>query len=176
MKLLSSRSAIASAVVDAITSKTTLFDSLSVITIIVSAWSVPDGGNLVIKSIEISVQIRSGIGSGFNRPCCFSLYMVILPYISQFRRNFRTSWLRPGYMNFRLISSLVRSLPRCPERAESYVSWMTWVRSGSKRGSQIRPLQQSRFPLSIEHSTIEIGSPYCSSSCLSPSLTNWRIS
>ena len=79
-------------------------------------------------------------------------------------------------MNFRLINILVRSLPGCPERGESCVSWMSWVRSGSKRGIQIRPLQQSRFPSSIEHSAIEIGNPHCGGNCLSPFLTNWRIS
>ncbi len=54
MKLLSSRSAIASAVIAAIGSKTILFDSLLVMTMIMSAWSVLDRGSLVMKSIEIS--------------------------------------------------------------------------------------------------------------------------
>jgi hypothetical protein len=55
MKLLSSRSAIASVIVDVITSKIILFDSRSVITMIVSAWLEPDGGSLVMKSIESSL-------------------------------------------------------------------------------------------------------------------------
>ena len=84
MKLLSSRSAIASVIVDVITSKIILFDSRSVITMIVSAWLEPDGGSLVMKSIESSLQIHSGIGRGFSRPYCFSLYIVVLPYILQF--------------------------------------------------------------------------------------------
>jgi hypothetical protein len=82
MKLLSSRSAIASVVVDVIASKIILFNSRSVITIIVSAWLEPDRGSLVMKSIESSLQIRSGIGRGFSRPRRFSLYIVVLPYIS----------------------------------------------------------------------------------------------
>ncbi len=53
MKPLSSRSAIASAVVNAIALKIILFDSLLVITIIASALLVPDRGSSVIKSIEI---------------------------------------------------------------------------------------------------------------------------
>jgi hypothetical protein len=55
MKLLSSRSAIASVVMDVITSKIILFDSRSVMTMIVSAWLEPDGGSLVMKSIESSL-------------------------------------------------------------------------------------------------------------------------
>jgi hypothetical protein len=82
MKLLSSRSATASVVIDVITSKIILFNSRSVITIIVSAWLELDRGSLVIKSIESSLQIRSGIGRGFSRPYYFSLYIVVLPYIS----------------------------------------------------------------------------------------------
>ena len=42
--------------------------SLSVITTIVVQPS--DSGRFVIKSIDISVQIRSGIGRGFRNPCC----------------------------------------------------------------------------------------------------------
>jgi len=52
MKLLSSRLAIASVIIDVIASKIILFDSRSVMTIIISAWLEPDRGSLVIKSIE----------------------------------------------------------------------------------------------------------------------------
>ena len=83
-RLLSSRLATASVVVDVITSKITLLDSRSVMTIIVSARSEPDGGSPVIKSNESSLQIYLGIGSGFNRLYCFSLYIVVLPYTLQF--------------------------------------------------------------------------------------------
>jgi hypothetical protein len=55
MKLLSSRLAIASVIVDVIASKIILFDSRSVMTIIVSAWLEPDRGSPVIKSIESSL-------------------------------------------------------------------------------------------------------------------------
>ncbi len=81
---MSSCSAIALAVVDAIALKIMLFDSLSVITIIASALLVLDRGSPVIKSIEILLQMRLGIRRGFSRPHCFSLYIVVLPYTSQF--------------------------------------------------------------------------------------------
>ena len=55
MKLLSSHLAIASVIIDVIALKIILFDSQSVITIIVSARLEPDRGSLVIKSIESSL-------------------------------------------------------------------------------------------------------------------------
>jgi hypothetical protein len=98
--------------------KIQLLNSRSVITMIDVA-PVLDIGKSVMKSIDISLHCRSGIGSGFKKPRLFSLYMALLPQMSQLGKNRRTSCDKPGQVNLLLIIAFKRSRPGCPVRAES---------------------------------------------------------
>ena len=80
---------------------------------------VLDTGKSVIKLIDILLYCCSGIGSGFKRPCLFSLYIALLPQMSQLGRNCHISCNKPGQVNLLLIIAFKRSRPGCPVRAES---------------------------------------------------------
>jgi hypothetical protein len=60
----------------------------------------PEGGKPVIKSTNISAQIRWGIGSGFNNPCLVSRHTELRPQTIQFRRKYHTSFAAPGQKNY----------------------------------------------------------------------------
>jgi hypothetical protein len=80
-------------------SNLTPFVSQSVTTMQFVALLRPDSGRSVMKSIEISPHMRSGIGSGLRSPFLVSLYIVFLPQISQLRTNRRTSLAAPDQKN-----------------------------------------------------------------------------
>jgi hypothetical protein len=56
-------------------------NSRSIITITFVAF-VFETGNFVIKSMDISLYWRLGIGNSFNNFRLFSFYTVLLPYMS----------------------------------------------------------------------------------------------
>ncbi|KAL6163017.1 hypothetical protein ACJQWK_10613 [Exserohilum turcicum] len=53
-------------------------------------------GSPSTKSMEISFQIRVGIGSGFRRPCVPSLQDLLRPQVSQFLTYLRIELVMPG--------------------------------------------------------------------------------
>ena len=89
--------AVSSDVVLVIGLKMTPLNNLSVITIIVSVLLHLEGGTPVIKLTDISVYIRSGIGSSFRKPFFYCCYTNFLLQTLQLYRNLQTSWDRLGY-------------------------------------------------------------------------------
>ena len=101
--------------------------SLSVITTIVVQPS--DSGRFVTKSIDISVQIRSGIGRGFRNPCRLVRQDLFATQESQFRVNCLI--LSPIRGQKYCLASIVYkpSLPGCMWIKESWVAYIRPVRS-----------------------------------------------
>jgi hypothetical protein len=58
-----------------------------------------DSGSSVIKSMDISDQIRSGIGSGFRKPFLLDLYDLFWPQPSQASIKSLISFDIPGQKN-----------------------------------------------------------------------------
>ena len=102
-------------------------------------WQPSDFGRSVIKSIEISDQIRSGIGSGFKNPCLRLLQDLLLPQPLQLLVKVRTSRAIPGQKNCRATKAYVPSLPGWPAIKESWVVWMILVRNVGFSGTQRLP-------------------------------------
>lgn len=83
-----------------ISAKTTFYVRRSVITIQLVAPRSVDGKS-VIKSIEMSVQILSGIGKGFSKSCFCVRQIVFWLYGSQFPVKIRIWFDASGQKNLR---------------------------------------------------------------------------
>jgi len=94
--------------------KITPLESLLVITIWLVAPFSPVGGSDIIKFIDISAYMRSGIGSGFSKLSFVSRQIVVLLQISQLRVNFRTLLAAPGQKNLFAIIAYVAFFPGWP--------------------------------------------------------------
>ena len=109
MRHLINASSTPSIIISFIALKMQLLDSRSLITITNVA---PD-----IDTCRFVMKPR--IGSGFRRPCLSSLYVALLPQISQFGRNSRISCDGPGQVDRPLMIALKRSRPGWSVRAKS---------------------------------------------------------
>ena len=143
------KSAIASAVIDDTGSKMTPLLRRSVTT--KQALHPSVSGNSVIKSIDMDRQIRSGTGSGFNKPQRFCRHMVALPHTSQFFVNCLISCENPGQKNCRPKISIIESRPGCPMVWESCTVWIIFVLNGSYSGIHSLPERRTKPLSSIVH-------------------------
>ncbi len=109
-------------------------------------------GSYVIKSINISLYIRSGIGSGFKKPCLQSCYALFWLQESQLYTNCYTNCAIPGQKNCYIKIAIVPSLLGCPQIRESCVTWTSLVCNSSETGTQQRSLNRSALEAISEHS------------------------
>ena len=112
-------------------------------------------GKPVIKSIETSFQIRSGIGKGRNKPWRPSLHDFTRPQTKQFRTYWRTVWLKEGQKYSRATAWYETFLPGCPKALEECMACIMPVLKGSLSGTHFR-FRYNRLPdSSRRHSAID---------------------